>query len=272
MGVLSKKMSNGTMIQAIIDVRQNVLGMGLLDGAMAVNKYGRANAGVDASKSDIWDRADVSDTQKIWLPPTDARIHAIKSSSVADDIAGTGARTIKIYGLTAWDVEESSETIEMDGTTNVNTANSYVIIHRMKLITWGTGGTNAGNITATAATDTTITAQINIAEGQTQMAIYGVPEGKTALMSSYYASVIKASSSIGVQLSLLVNTYPNVITTGYIVKHTQGLTSEGTNYLSHDFFTPMRITGPAIIKMQAISSAANTDVNAGFNIIVVDNG
>lgn len=245
--------------------------LGLVEGSKAVNKFGRStnvDSGVD---TDIWDRANATNDQDIWVAPTQARVHNIVSSSVNDDSAGTGAKTIKIYGLTSWDTKEVSETITMDGTTNVATTNSYVIIHRMKLLTWGSGGTNAGLITATAVTDATVTAQINASEGQTQMAIYGISSLQTALMTKYYCSAIKASASLSVKMSLLVNTYCDNELTGFLIKHTIGIATEGTNYTPHEFNPYFAITGPAIIKIQGNSSSDNTDVSAGFDLILIDN-
>ena len=233
----------------------------------SVNKFGRSLDVDSGDDTDIWDLA----TQAIWIPPTQARIHAIVSTSANDTLLGVGARTIKIYGLTTWSTKEVSETIELNGATPVNTANSYVIIHRMKVTASGATAINSGILTATAATDGTITAQIVANEGQTQMAIYGIPSNLKAYMKKYYVSAIKAASSLGVEVKLLVNTAPDSQVLNYLVKHTIGIATEGTNYASHLFEPYFGIQGPAIIKIQANSSANNTDVSAGFDLILIDN-
>lgn len=57
----------------------------------------------------------------------------------------------------------------------------------------------------------------------------------------------------------------------YQVKHTLGLATEGSNYLSHKYDYPPGFSGPGILKIQANSSANNTDVSGGFDLILVDN-
>jgi len=242
----------------------------------SVNKFGRSTNVDSSTDTDIHDGANADDEVDIWLAPTTARVHAIVSTDAADDSAGAGAKTIKIYGLTAWDADETSEVLTMDGTNNAinedagtGTKNSYVIIHRMKVVTKGASGPNVGVITATAATDGTVTAQINIGEGQTQMAIYGIPSTKVAYMTEYYASVNKKTSA-QVDITLLVNPEPDVETLTFLTKHTQSLSTTGTNYLAHKYEPYNRIAGPAIIKMQASGSTNDLDVSAGFDLIMED--
>ena len=240
---------------------------GLLPGYSSVNKFGRSTDVDSATDTDIWDRANATDGQTIWVAPTQARTHQIVSTSANDDgdPVGTGARTIRVYGLTSWSADEASEDITMNGTTNVATSNSYVIIHRMKVLTKGASGPNVGKITATADTDGTVTAQINAGEGQTQMAIYGVPSTKRMYVCSYYASAIKAALSVSAAISLLVNPEPDAELTKFLIKHTNGIMTDGSTYLRHEFAPFFRVDGPAIIKLQGNASANNTDVDGGFD-------
>lgn len=247
---------------------------GEVDGMTSVNKFGRAPAGIQTTLTDVWDRANATPTQQIWVAPTQARLHNIKSSSASDDgdPVGVGARTVKIYGLTSWDEKEVSEIVILNGTTDVSTVNSYVIIHRMEVITSGATNINVGNITATAVTDGSVTAQINIGEGQTQMAIYGVPSVQTAYLAKYYFSFNKAGGATSfIDLSLMVNINPDVELTRFITKHTQGAQSNGSSNTGHEFEPYFKMVGPCIIKIQGIASAADIDGSAGFDMYLADN-
>jgi len=241
----------------------------------AVNKFGRAPAGGQTTATDIWDRANATPTQQLWLAPTAAKKHAIVSTDDTDGKTATpnsvGARTLRIYGLTSWSTAEVSEDITLTGTDAVNTTNSYVIIHRMKALTWGTSGPNTGTISATAAGDATVTASIVIGQGQTQMAIYGVPSIQAAYMTSYYGSAVKAAAACRGSVELFVNPIPDTLTTKFLVKHTNGWDTAAQAYIKHEFAPYFKIAGPAIIKMQVVSSAADTDFSAGFDLILVDN-
>lgn len=241
----------------------------------SVNKFGRAPGGAQTTDTDIWDRADATPTQQVWVAPTQARIHAIVSTDDTDGKTGApnsvGARTLRVYGLTSWDSAEISEDITLTGTDAVNTTNSYVIIHRMKVLTKGGTAVNAGTITATAATDGTVTAAILAGEGQTQMAIYGIPSTKKAYITSYYGSAIKANAACRGELVLRVNPEPDAELVQFLVKHTNGWDTTATNYIQHKFEPYFKVDGPAIVKVTALSSAADTDFSAGFDLILVDN-
>lgn len=249
---------------------------GNVAGMSSVNKFGR-NIEVDSGTSaDVWDGGKATNgVSLIWVAPTQARIHNIVSSSASDDgdPAGVGARTIRIYGLTDWDTKETSEDITLNGTTNVATSNSYVIIHRMRVLTKGATSVNVGNISATAATDATVTAQILANEGQTQMAIYGIPSNQTAYLYSYYASMNKSGGALAglVDVSLRVNPEPDVELTNFLVRHTVGLQTVGTSAYNHEFKFPKPLAGPAILKAQVASGTNDMDVSAGFDLVLVDN-
>ncbi len=243
---------------------------GFYDNVVHVNKFGRSTNVDSGVATDIWDGANATDDIDIWVAPTTARGHNIVSASANDASGGTGARTLRIFGLTDWDLEEVSEDITMNGTTDVPTANAYVIIHRMAVLTKGATNINVGLITATANIDDSVTAQINAGEGQTQMAIYGIPSIQNGYMPSYYASFNKSGGATGaVDFSLLVNYEPDAELTNFQVKNTQGLISTGNSHFQLFFQPYFKIAGPAIVKVQGNGSAANLDASAGFDMILV---
>ena len=259
---------------------------GNVAGHFAVNKYGRATDGVQVTATDIWDRADAAATQQIWVAPTAARVHEILSTSDADsDSGGTvaqgqGARTIRIFGLKTWDLAETSEDIIMDGTAtggnSVDTANSYVIIHRMKVLTHGTAGPNVGIITATAQSDNSVTAQIGVGNGQTEMSIYGIPSTQKAYMTSFDVNAHNTgnpSTAIETDFDLLINEHPDVDETAaaFLVKANVGLIATGSTVFNKAYDPPFKIDGPAIIKFQGIATTADTEAVAEYDLILVDN-
>ena len=243
---------------------------GLVSGITSVNKFGKAPSGVQVTATDIWSRADATPTQQVWLAPTAARVHAIVSTSDLDGKTATpnsvGARTVRIYGLKTWATAETTEDITLDGTTAVNTANSYVIIHRMKVLTHGTTNVNVGTISATAAApDSTVTAVILPGEGQTEMAIYGVPSTQDFYMTRWGCAMAKEVTTQAVQFTLRVNETPDVITTGFILKNDMYVVSSGASSANFDFVNPAKYSGPCIIKVQATASANDVDAKAAFD-------
>lgn len=239
---------------------------GNVAGYYAVQKFG-FNTAVGTTQETIWDAGGA------WVAPTAARVHNIVSTSTDDDLAGAGAQKIRIYGVTSWtDSSEVYEDIEMDGTTNVPTTNSFVCIHRMLVIQQGASasGPNVGVITATAVTDATVTAQMNAQEGQTQMAIYGIGDKQTIFVTGFYGDAARNSSSVGVTLQLEYN--DAVVTDetdgSFLTKHTIGGTQTGGLPLQHMYQPPNRFVGPGILKLSAEATASGTEVAGGFAMVV----
>jgi hypothetical protein len=168
---------------------------------------------------------------------------------------------------------ETSEDITLNGATGVDTVNSYVIIHRMKVLTSGATGINVGTITATAAApDSTITAVIMPGDGQTEMAIYGVPSIQKAYMFAWGCNIDKASGVVAAcDFELRVNENPNVQTTNFLRKADISLQSTGANMFTREYPVPPQFSGPCIIKILGISSAADLDGEASFDLVLVNN-
>lgn len=248
------------------------LSLGNVENKVSIEKFGRSTNVDNGVGTDIWDRANATDDQIKWVAPTEARIHDITSSSTQDAVSGEGGKTLEVKGLQTWDSEETMEEVSMGGTTVVPTVNSYVIIHRMEMKLWGTSSTNVGDVTATAQADDSVTAQINAGQGQTQMAILGVPSVQDVVIESYYSSMNKSAGSPGsADVSLLVNTIPNIQLNSFVTKHTQALHTDGSTLFKHPFKRMEKFSGPAIIKIQADGDQANLDISAGFDLVLTDN-
>lgn len=241
----------------------------------SLQKFGRATNGIQITPTDVWSRADASATQQIWTAPTTARVHAIVSSSAADVSGSTGAISVIVYGLTSWTANEVSETVNLNGVTPVNTVNSYVIIHRIKCIAQASTtnvGVNVGTITATAATDATITALVLPSQGQTQMTIYGLPSTKTLYIYRLYAYMNDSAGATRVDVQLRVNENPNVQLHGFINKFDLQLYNSGNSAydVRSEVNIPFKVSGPAIIKVQGVANAADIDMSAGFDGYLVE--
>jgi hypothetical protein len=245
---------------------------GNISGMFSVNKFGR-NTEIDSGvTADVWDGGNTGDVSLAWVAPTQARTHTIASTSASDTDGGVGARRLRLFGLPDWDTAEISEEIVMNTGSPPVTTNSYVIIHRMQVLTKGATNVNVGTITATATSDATVTAQIEPGQGQTQMAIYGIPSTQTMYIGRLYGNVNKAGGAAGlIDVSLRINPEPQNELLNFLVKHTFGLQTVGTSALTINYYTPKIFTGPAIIKVQAVSGTDNMDISAGFDGVLVNN-
>jgi hypothetical protein len=244
---------------------------GNIPGVSPVHKFGEAPSGVQTTVTDIWDRADATPTQQLWTPPTQARTHTIASDNVNDTDGGTGARTVMVHGLTSWVAKETTETVTMNTASPPVTDNAYVIIHRMRVQTSGETSVNIGTITATATGDATVTAVIRPSEGTSHMAIYGWPSNQKLYLIDWGGSINKASGAAGtINYKLVYNPEPDVQLSHFAVRREKGVQSTGTS----DMVWPLNclgLSGPGIIKIQGIASAADIDGSAGFDGYLVDN-
>lgn len=231
------------------------------EGHTNLQKFGR-NTDIDiAASEDIWDGGGT------WVAPTVARVHNIASTSANDDgdPAGSGAQTVEIFGLDASFLLQS-ETIILNGLTDVPTVNSYTMIHRMIVRSAGATGANAGDITATAVTDATVTAQISAGFNQTLMAIYQIPAGKTGYIQRFYASIHAGSPTGKSDVELRVQPDGEV----FQIKNIQGISTAGSSHFDHPFPLPLAISALTTIKLIAAVTANSMDISAGFDLILVD--
>ena len=141
------------------------IAVGNVSGVSCAHIYGHAPIGVQTTTTDIWDLANDTPTQSVWLAPTAARTHAVVSGS-ANDAAAAGNYSI---------------------------------------------------------------------------------------------------------MRLLVNPNPDVETLNFITEHRFTIQSNGSSFVEHTHGCYHPIEGPAIIKLNGMANADDTDVSGGFDLILVDN-
>ena len=231
-------------------------------------KFGN-NATVGDSLETIWSEGG------LYVYPPSASVMTVSSSSTADTSAGTGARTVTVFGLDA-DYNEISETVTLNGQTAVNTTKSYLRVNRMIVRSAGSGGANAGVIytgtgTITSGVPANVYASINGVTGSNQslMALWTVPAGYTAYLLQYDISNGTTSNTPAVcKLILAIRPYGEVFQAKDVKSLTTGMHVEET------FSLPVKVTEKSDIEVRAISSSNSVsfDISASFEIVYIKNG
>ena len=221
------------------------------------------NPDVDTSEESVWPDGGT-------VPhPTVASILKISSSSANDTSAGTGARTVYIEGLDG-DYEVVSETVILNGQTEVNTTNSYLYVNSFYVVTTGSGESNAGNINAGTGTVTSGVPAVLydiIATGYNTRTTghYCVPAGYTGYMVTGVITAGQASGSTAVTAFLKQHGDDGVLRVGAI-------TTLNNGSIQYDFDPAYVIPEKHCVGASAIGSAANNSISSFFNIILIKTG
>ena len=233
----------------------------------SVYKFGN-NAAVANVTETIWQQGG------LYSYLSAASVLKVSSSSANDTSAGTGARTVELFGLDG-DYNEINEVVTLNGQTAVNSTQSYLRINRMIVRSAGSGGSNAGIIYAGTGTVTTgvpanIYATINgDGTNQTLMALWTVPAGYTGYLMQYDVSNGTTSNTPAVcKLTLVARPYGEVFQSKDVKSLTTGMHIENT------LVVPVKFAEKTDIEVRAVSSSASVvfDISAAFEIIYIKNG
>ena len=220
---------------------------GQISGHSTLSLFGY-QAAVGNTKIPVWENA----TTYTYI--TSASTLTLVSTSTSDD----SVAKVLISGLDS-SYNLISETLALNGTTNVTTVNSYFRVNSMVMTTPGTSQTtNVGTITLKQSSN--VIAQINVGISKTQMAIYTVPAGY-----SFYLDLAEVNTS---------NSYTssNIIT--YSVQAINNVTGVKLSVLQQPFVSiyvanrssdPFVYTEKTDIQWQLVTSTGTT-VSAGVVI------
>jgi hypothetical protein len=119
----------------------------------------------------------------------------VRAGNAADDSAGAGARSIRIFGLNG-NYDEVSEIVETNGTSAgpATTAN-FIRVFRAWVETAGASAENVGDVVLETADTSALQAVISAGQGQTRLAFYTVPRGYVGEVVSFTGLVSRSGGS-----------------------------------------------------------------------------
>jgi len=203
---------------------------------------------------------------KTYNEPTSGAQRSIKSASANDAAAGSGARTVKItyYALAAGVITGPfTETLTLNGVTAVPTvATNIALIERIDVLTAGSGGVAAGDISLYAAADGTGTVIAILASGgvRTYLGHHYVPTNGQCVVHDLAAT----GGDTGVALvELDVKQYAATAQVELPVEGLDGVTSAMARQV--DFpGNSLRVIGPCRVRALVTPSSANQTTRVSF--------
>jgi len=198
---------------------------------------------------------------------------SFKSSSASDAAAGTGARTLSFTYYTAAFLGPFTETLTLNGTTPVNTINTDICyIDQIKVLTAGSGGSNAGTITMNAAAGGlgAVIGTVGIGDNQTYWCHRYVPIGKTAHVTAQWAGhngTVVGSGSTFIVRARRLNISGAVETQ---ISDSFRLYGQSSS-VQRNYGTALEVVGPAIILTYAIpETSSSVNYRASFDFYMDD--
>ena len=226
-------------------------------GYSNVSKFGINSTVGSGGFESIWEGSNAYP----W--PTAAATLSVVSASANDASGGTGARTVEIQGLdSSWNL--LTETITMNGLTPVVTTGSFLRVFRARVVTAGSLKSNAAEITmSSGGTTLAYITYDTIGMGQTLMALYTIPNGKTG-----YIINLNVSSSKDSEHRFRFMTRDNAVTdAAWNVK--EYMSARG-GFSSWRKYAINKVTEKTDIDLQVISNSTSA-ASGGFELILIDN-
>lgn len=213
------------------------------------------NNSVGSTIEDIWPPGGILQTLSA------AETMDVVSASAADVFSsGTGAHTITIQGLDS-DFLEIEEDLNLNGTSIVVTANSYIRVESCLVRAAGSGGENAGDITLTATTAGTLQCFVGETLNQDQQVQYTVPANKFAVFTQFLMETQKDQQGF---INLWIRRFGEV----YALARNWNVYQSS---LTSPIVPPLALGPKADITMRGIKvTAGDIEVACNMNFYLVD--
>lgn len=261
---------NASIISPAVD--RMAVSAGDIEGHSAVHKFGDAP---DFDTGDgvvtVWDGADDGGVdQMTYVYSSTNNIDSIISTDTGDVVQ------VEIQGLDInW--TQVVQTVTLSGQTRVALTTPLRRVYRMKNVgatdlagTVSCYVTNAPTSSGVVTDSSLVRAAIDNGNNQTLMAVYTVPEGKTAYVCAWYGAVSGGNKSTNYKMELYARPFGGV----FQLKHRSSLEDGGTSSIRFGYDVPVRFAEKTDLEMRASLTAAavtGAAVAGGFDIILVDN-
>jgi len=184
-------------------------------------------------------------------PNNSAELVNVASTDAADAAAGTGAQTVRVHGLNSSGAY-ATEDVSMNGTSNVSTVATFLVVFRLEVLTVGSGATNAGAISATGATSSGIYAYALAGEGTSEQATHAVPASTVGLLKSWRTGVLETGTAGAIQAQLQI-WIPTTQPTWRTIQRTSAADGAPSNLV---FDPPLVLPATSRVRVQGIASAS----------------
>ena len=224
---------------------------GIVRGTSSVHKFGATPEMSQNQTGSVWD---IDDTLYPWSAFDTAGVLTIPAVNVADN-----GHVVTVLGLDENYNEVSEEfTVSSSGTTTGT--QTFKRVYRA-FCTAG-GVTNTGNINVQRGGTTAL--RITAGKGQTLMAIYTVPRGKTAYILQGTATVEAGADATG---NMFVKYFGQDT---FRIGHSFEVSGAGGQYF-YKFGIPIQIPQKSDIDVRATVRSNNARITAAFDIVLLDN-
>ena len=196
----------------------------------------------------------------------------LSSEDGADTSAGVGARTVCVEGLDS-NYDEYKVDLTLNGQSAVSIPEDLIRVHRVRVNTAGTSGSNIGNLhVGYGAVSTGVPAvtlgYVRAGENQTLQAIYTIPNNTTGYLTDWEASMLRSGNNKSADVELYFRQSGSV----FQIKDHIGLINEGNSFVKNPYTVPQEIPQKTDVVIRTdVVSADDTDIAGAFNLILVQN-
>lgn len=222
--------------------------MGKVRGASTVHKFGAVPSMSQNTTGTIWDK---NDTVYPWASWDTAGVITAAIANASDN-----GKVVTVLGLDN-DFNEVSETFTLSSTAAVTGTVQFRRVFRAYI---STGTNNVADISFTK--DGVDVLKITATKGQTLMAIYTIPAGKTAYL---YRGVCTSQYGADGSGHMFIRYFGQ---TAFRIGHSFEVNGSGGQY-DYDFSFPIRIPEKSDIDVRMTTRSNNSRYTAAFDLLIL---